>query len=175
MQLNQAIDLIRHEALNGPEQAIWADLGCGSGLFTFALAHLLPAGSTIYAIDRDPALLQPHSNPRCQQIIPRQLDFIEQKLDLSGLHGILMANSLHYVADQPALLQKLKKCLAPEGYFLIVEYDTDLSNPWVPHPIRYLGLERLFRQAGFTVVQKLREMPSLYGRANLYAALAHQP
>ena len=35
------------------EPGTWADLGAGAGAFTLALAELLPAGSAIYAIDRD--------------------------------------------------------------------------------------------------------------------------
>lgn len=34
----------------------WADLGCGSGTFTLALAGLLPSGSTIDAIDLRPGI-----------------------------------------------------------------------------------------------------------------------
>ena len=33
--------------------ALWADLGAGTGTFTLALAELLGAGSTIYAVDAD--------------------------------------------------------------------------------------------------------------------------
>ncbi len=52
MQLTEAKDLIRCDALEGPAAAVWADLGCGSGLFSYALPALLPAGSTVYAIDK---------------------------------------------------------------------------------------------------------------------------
>jgi ubiquinone/menaquinone biosynthesis C-methylase UbiE len=31
----------------------WADLGCGDGTFTLALAAILPRGSIIHAMDRD--------------------------------------------------------------------------------------------------------------------------
>jgi precorrin-6B methylase 2 len=40
-----------------PGPQTWADLGCGAGAFTLALASLLPAGSTIHAMDRDRAAL----------------------------------------------------------------------------------------------------------------------
>jgi len=80
-----------------------------------------------------------------------------------------MANSLHYVPDKPALLKKLLPCLRPAGCFVIVEYDTDLANPWVPYPIRYAALKGLFASVGFASVTKLAERPSGYSRANLYA------
>ena len=85
----------------------WADLGCGSGTFTLALAELLPPGSTIEAIDLRPGI-KPQTTAGGVTIIPRVADFVADDLALNGLDGILMANSLHYVRDKPALLQKLR-------------------------------------------------------------------
>ncbi len=83
-----------------------------------------------------------------------------------------MANALHYVRDKEAFLEKLKAHLTPTGRFLLVEYDTDKpSPPWVPYPVSFQSLTALFRRIGFETAQKLGERPSIYGRANLYAAL----
>src|SRR5690348_818784 len=78
----------------------WADLGCGSGLFTQALAGLLPAGSRVHGIDTNPSLPQ-QTMPNGTSIIPLAADFIKDQLPLSALDGILMANSFHYVKDKP--------------------------------------------------------------------------
>ena len=40
MELSAALRLVRHQRLMAPSAARWADLGCGSGLFTAALATL---------------------------------------------------------------------------------------------------------------------------------------
>jgi trans-aconitate methyltransferase len=170
MELSQAIDLIRHPRMAPTTPARWADLGCGSGLFTYALANLLPDGSHLYAIDQSPVALTPLPKPAQTKIEFRQVDFVTQALALSDLNGILMANSLHYVPDKPALLQKLLPCLRPAGCFVIVEYDTDVANPWVPYPIRYAALQELFASVGFSSVTQLGQRPSRYGRANMYAA-----
>jgi SAM-dependent methyltransferase len=45
--------LIAHPSLSAGGAQVWADLGCGDGTFTVALASLLPAGSTVHAIDKD--------------------------------------------------------------------------------------------------------------------------
>jgi hypothetical protein len=50
-----------------------------------------------------------------------------------------------------------------------VEYDTDKSNPWVPYPISFATLERMFGDAGYASVQLLGTRPSIYKRAPLYA------
>ena len=50
MQLKEAISLIQHEL---PEYAtVWADLGCGDGLFTNALSQLLADDSLMINIER---------------------------------------------------------------------------------------------------------------------------
>src|SRR4051812_20971453 len=105
MELSQAIQLIDHPRLAQQNKALWADLGCGSGLFTYALANLLPNGSRIYALDKTDISLSQHGKPSHTVIEPIQADFLTQALKLPLLDGMLMANSLHYVPDQPRCIQ----------------------------------------------------------------------
>jgi hypothetical protein len=156
MEFTDGIELIRHTALAKTGISIWADLGSGSGLFTYALAYLLPEGSVIYAIDKKQVVPNNYPQSENSTIIQQQADFIIEDLSLPGLDGILMANSLHYVQDK--------------GSFLIVEYNTEAANRWVPYPVSFNTLKNIFKIAGYSSVTKLREKPSLYGRANLYAA-----
>lgn len=51
MKRQEAVNLIEKAIQYSDKPQIWADLGCGDGTFTHALAHLLPNGSHIYAID----------------------------------------------------------------------------------------------------------------------------
>ncbi|MEO8588978.1 MAG: methyltransferase type 11, partial [Flavobacteriales bacterium] len=60
------------------------------------------------------------------------------------------------------------------GAFMLVEYDTDKSNPWVPHPLSFTALAQLFKGCGFRTVTRLAERPSAFGRARLYAAWAQR-
>ena len=100
MNLQDAIALINHSDLTEKTNAQWADLGCGSGLFTYALANLLQKGATIHAVDKSPIKLQKLPNPHSIIIHSRQMDFIKDPLPSDGLNGILMANSFHYVANK---------------------------------------------------------------------------
>jgi methylase of polypeptide subunit release factors len=52
MNQKDATEFILFENKN-PLPQLWLDLGCGTGLFTLALAGNLPAGSKIIAIDKD--------------------------------------------------------------------------------------------------------------------------
>ncbi len=175
MELSEAISLIQNEHFSTKNSTEWADLGCGSGLFTFALAQLLQPGSTVFAVDKEPVRLDMRLQPEDIQVLPLQLDFVAEGLPFQHLDGILMGNSLHYVRDKMLLLKRLSSCLKPGGHFLIVEYDTDTPvSHWVPYPVSFKSLKRLFENAEFSSLQKLGERASAFGRANLYAALARQ-
>jgi trans-aconitate methyltransferase len=157
-----------------PTALRWADLGCGDGLFTEALARFLPAGSTVYGIDLRPSLYSESVNG--VSLVPIQNDFINMPFPLDELDGILMANSFHYVEDKSAFLHRLRPHLRPGAPLLFVEYDTDRPVPtWVPFPVSYASLRPLLEKAGWPRVQKLGQMPSVYGSGNIYSAFASVP
>ena len=117
----------------------WADLGAGDGAFTFALADLLGPGAQITAVDRDSGSLKRlASAPGAETIETLVADFT-RPLNLSGLDGIVMANSLHFVRDRDKapVLASLRDVLRPGGTLIVVEYETDKGNPWVPHPFSF--------------------------------------
>lgn len=163
MQLSEAIQFIQCEVLQHAPVSQWADLGCGSGLFSTALSHYLPVGSTIYAIDHKPGTrIVGHG------IKIYDLDFVTDPLPFGEIDGILMANSLHYVKDKGAFLQKLKRHSAT---LLVIEYDLERPVPtWVPFPVSYRSLPALFPDKK---IEKLSERPSAYGQGNMYAALIY--
>lgn len=172
MEVSAAIALIRNDHLRTNHPVLWADLGCGTGLFTLALAHLLPAGSTVYAVDKNPSALR-HLSPSKAGISVQKVeaDFTGENLRLPPLDGILMANALHFVHEKTVFLAKAKSWLKAGGCFLVVEYDTETPNPWVPYPISYHSLINLFESLGYRAIEKLAERPSVYHRALIYAAL----
>ena len=171
MTLKDAINLIKHPAIAAKENAHWVDLGCGSGLFTYALANLLQTGSSILAIDKSTVNLHPQPNPNNIAIDTKQLDFTKAPLPIDKLDGILMANSLHFVADKISFIKSAGKQLSAGGIFLVAEYDTDKSNQWVPYPVNEQSLRSLFKEAGYHSFTKTGEIKSMYNTGNIYAAL----
>lgn len=172
MELSDAIALIQNDQFSQQGTTDWADLGCGSGLFTFALAHLLAPGSTVTGVDKIPARFNYQLQPEGVVIKSMQLDFEKDDLPFQNMDGFLMANSLHYVEDKKLLIKKLSRYLKANGQFLVVEYDTDTPViHWVPYPASFHSLTRLFEEAGFPSVQKLGERRSVFGRSKMYAAL----
>jgi trans-aconitate methyltransferase len=151
---------------NTPQR--WADLGCGSGTFTAALSDLLLSGSQLFAVDKKFQVF-----PKNQHVMINfiQADFEKDMLPLSGLDGILMANSLHFTKDKIQLIRKLETYFINNPTFLIVEYDTNSGNRWVPYPLAFQNLKDLFNELGYTNINKIAERPSVYNHACIYSAL----
>jgi len=173
--VDEAAELIHGVAI-GTKPETWADLGAGDGTFTLALAALLEQGSTIHAIDQDvSALRRIRKPPRGVSIVPHAGDFTMQPWPFTALDGVLLANSLHYVRDWVALIRDCEQNMKPSSRFLVVEYDTDKPNPWVPNPISFSTLKRVFGDAGYTSIQRLGTKPSIYQRAQIYGAVIERP
>jgi len=159
-----------------PEKGgIWADLGSGTGAFTLALAELIGPTGQIYTIDKDKRALKEQekvmrTNFPTATVEYRNADFT-RRLDLPKLDGIIMANSLHFVRHKDPILQLVRSYLLPGGRFILVEYNTDRGNMWVPYPLTYRTWETLARQNGFTETQLLSTVPSRYF-GEIYSALS---
>lgn len=170
MLLKEAIHVIQPGFIGNISGEAWADLGCGSGVFTKALASLLGSASIIYAVDKEVQQIKtPEKSAAAIEFIT--LDFIYDSLPFSNLDGILMANALHYVKDKNSLIEKLKSHMKPDGRFLIVEYDTERANAWVPYPLTFDRLTEIFSTHGFDKVTKIGERKSIYRSDKMFACL----
>jgi len=171
MEHADLVSLLRDGVVPGE----WADLGSGSGAFTLALADLLGPGARIHSIDRDGGVLR-RQREALERRFPdaaveyRQADFT-RPLDLPPLDGVVMANSLHFVRDKGPVLERIGDLLRPGGRLVLVEYDSDLGNPWVPHPLSYATWELLAPTCGFGRTRLLARVPSRYFGA-IYSALS---
>ena len=151
--------------------ATWADLGCGAGTFTYAVADLLGDKSKIWAVDK---LTQHLGEKRgAVEIEFLQADIERQSLPLKALDGIIMANTLHYIKDQTAFLSSLRLYLKDTGKVILVEYDTERSNQWVPFPLTYDKAENLLADAGFNTISRIGEHPSSFRGEMIFACVAH--
>jgi ubiquinone/menaquinone biosynthesis C-methylase UbiE len=153
----------------------WADLGAGDGAFTFALAALIGATAEITAVDRDASSLRrlgsaAGARPAIQTLVA---DFT-QPLPLSCLDGVVMANSLHFVRDKPRVLAAVHNLLRPGGTLIVVEYETDRGNPWVPHPFSFRTWEGMAATAGFERTRLLHRHPSRHF-GSMYSAASIKP
>jgi len=158
----------------------WADVGAGEGAFTLALADLLGPGGRVVAIDRDARALR--SNEAMVRSRFPAVDYtavtadLTEPLDLPDLDGLVAANSLHYVPRdrQVPVIARLAGHLRPGGRFVVVEYDSDRGNTWVPHPFSAASWERLAASAGLSDTRRIGRVPSRFLGA-IYAAESRRP
>jgi ubiquinone/menaquinone biosynthesis C-methylase UbiE len=160
------------------EGGTWADLGAGTGAFTLALADLIGPHGVIHAIDRDRSALAELRGASVSAVPQAELrvraaDFT-RRLDLSDLDGVLMANSLHFVDDKSAVLGFVRGYLKHGGRLLLVEYDSDRGNTWVPHPMSFETWTNVATDAGFVETRKLATVPSRFLQ-RIYSALSLAP
>jgi SAM-dependent methyltransferase len=87
------------------------------------------------------------------------------------MDGVLMANALHFVKAKAPVLALVRSYLKPGGRFVLVEYDADRGNLWVPHPISYTTWLAVAPGAGFSGARLLGRVPSRFLSA-IYASAA---
>lgn len=159
--------------------ATWADIGAGTGAFTLALAELLGPSGRIVAVDRDEGALAENAKVAAARfpgvaVQTRVADF-DGPLALPPLDGLVAANSLHFVTRkrQAGVIRALARHLRPGGRFVVVEYDADRGNPWVPHPFSHASWQQLAVAAGLVEPRLIGRVPSRFLGA-IYSAVAHR-
>jgi ubiquinone/menaquinone biosynthesis C-methylase UbiE len=176
MDHHDHVNLLR----NGiPESGgIWADFGSGRGAFTLALAELIGPTGEIYSVDKDRGALRQQERTMKGQFPKvtahfKKADFTKP-LDLPLLDGLVIANALHYLRHKDETIRLLANYLRPGGCFLMVEYNTDRGNTWVPHPFSYPTWEKLARRNGLVNTQLLATVPSRF-LGQIYSAISFRP
>jgi ubiquinone/menaquinone biosynthesis C-methylase UbiE len=176
MNHNDHLNLLRPAELK--PGGSWADLGAGSGAFTFAIRELTGPTANIYAVDKDRASLNElESSYRVRFGDSKNLHLISADythiLDLPPLGGIVMANSLHFFKDKKKILRHVHSFLKPNGALLLVEYNVDSGNPWVPYPLTFETYRTLAPRADFSEPRLLAKVPSRFLR-EFYSAVCYR-
>jgi ubiquinone/menaquinone biosynthesis C-methylase UbiE len=147
----------------------WADFGAGSGAFTLALREVLGPATKIHAVDKDKSSLE--QLKRSYQTRFGNIDNLQIQagdfscaIELPPLDGIIAANSLHYFKDRVEVLEHIKSFLKPNGKLIVIEYNVDSGNPWVPYPFTFHTFGKLAKRAGFTEPRLLATHPSSFLR-----------
>lgn len=157
---------------------VWADIGSGSGAFTLALAELIGPSGEIYSVDKDRWALRRQKH-RVQLEFPEVTvhyvvaDFTAAIDDLPALDGVIMANALHFTPEKDRVVQLIHGYLRAGGRFILVEYNTDRGNRWVPHPLSFESWKAVARRNGFAEVELLATRPSSF-LGQFYSALCRK-
>ena len=160
---------------------VWADFGSGRGAFTLALADLLRVDAHIYSIDKNAADLtsqkrsfQSHFSNRPHPIVDYLHKDYTFPIGLPPLDGAVMANSLHFYKNKTPILKLIFDYLRPGGVIILVEYNVERGNPWVPHPISYRNWVSLAKKTGFVSTRLLETHHSSFLK-EIYSSISHRP
>jgi len=85
----------------------------------------------------------------------------------------VMANSLHFFKDKEKVLRHVRSFLKMNGVLLLIEYNVDSGNMWVPYPLSFDTYRSLAPQAGFSEPSLLATAPSRFLR-EFYSAAAYR-
>ena len=171
------------KGVDGP--GVWADLGSGTGAFTLALADLLGPEGEIYSLDKDAGALRQQERAMGARFPEVRVHYLVADLSrpaaqagagqpfpgIPPLDGVVTANVLHFFRDKGPVLDRIRAALKPGGRLLVVEYNADRGNPWVPHPFSYRTWESLATRHGFAGTRLMATRPSRYLR-QIYAAMS---
>lgn len=148
------------DAISVKTGATIADLGCGSGTFTFLLAKRVGHDGRVYAIDASVAALdllklgKPGTN-----IVTLRADLAETRLTAASCDLVLLAFSLSGVLDPGAVLAEAARLLKPDGRLAVLEWRPvpPPPGPAIERRVRADRMQRLLETHGFVAIQRLRE------------------
>ncbi len=154
-----------------------ADFGSGAGAFTLALRDLVGSETEILSVEKDESRLDQQQRNFLARFPQSNIQFLHadftQPLNLPPLQGIVVANAIHFYRDKERLLRQFRAYLKPEGRLIVVEYNADRGNPWVPYPVSFERLRQFTLNAGFTEAELMATVPSSFLR-EIYSALARR-
>ena len=141
-----------------PGQTI-ADLGAGSGYFTFRLAQAAGPSGKVYAIDVDQEMTElvarkakERRAENVEVILAKPEDPMlpERSIDL-----VFSANTYHHIDNRVSYFSKLRKALRSTGRLAIIDYDrrswwTGLLKHYTPSEF----IKREMEQAGYRLVRE---------------------
>jgi ubiquinone/menaquinone biosynthesis C-methylase UbiE len=157
----------------------WLELGAGRGAFTLALADLLGPGAEIVAVDRDAGDLATLTSNMNRQFPAVRLKTVVADFSLAlpvepVFDGLLAANALHFVRDPAAVIANVRPLLRPGARVVVVEYDSDSGNPWVPFPFSFRTWQGIASGIGLLETRLIGRVPSRFLDA-IYAAAGALP
>lgn len=136
-----------------------AEIGCGTGWFTFELERVVRPRGIIYALDMQPAMLQILRAKRenWERILTLPCGENDFELDKEEVDVVFHANALHECAEPEKHLREVYRVLKNDGQLVVVEWHwaDEESQPGPPNTVR-LELQTvhdLVRDAGFEVTE----------------------
>ena len=161
------------EYLNIREGETVADIGCGSGFFSWYFSKKVGEKGTVYATEINPDALSyvEELNKKCKtQIVPKVAGLNDVCLDENSIDTMFLCSMYHavYIANiefvRQEFIASMKKALKPDGRLYIVDNDiTSRGEPayFGPGIAKELVISQL-KQFGFELEEVKQFVPQRY-------------
>jgi ubiquinone/menaquinone biosynthesis C-methylase UbiE len=145
-----------------------ADIGAGSGYFTFRLAAHVGDKGTVWAVDVSPEMIL-HLNRRVRDAGAWNVRTIlappdDPLLADASVDRFLIVDTWHHIEDQAGYLTLMKKMLRPGGQVVMIDFQKKELPVGPPLSIK-IAREDLIRQmedAGFRLAREHMFLPYQY-------------
>ena len=155
-------------ALNIKPGEVIADIGAGSGYFTFRLSHHVGEKGKIYAVDVSPDMVR-HVNRRIREtdatnVVTILADNDDPLLADRSVNRFFICDVWHHVENQSKYLSLMKKMLKPGGEIVMIDFHKK-ELPFGPPMQMKIAREDLIKQMegnGFRLTQEHKFLPYQY-------------
>ena len=144
--------------------AVLADIGAGSGYYSFRIARKLPRGKVV-AVDIQPEMLDFLKAESVKQgvtnVQPHLGSIDDVKLPPASIDAALMVDAYHEFDHPVEMLASLRSALKPKGRIYVLEYRAEDDNvPIKPHhKMTEAQARKEFEAAGFRFVTNKPDLP----------------
>jgi arsenite methyltransferase len=147
---------------------IIADIGAGSGYFTFRIAHHLGAKGKVFAVDVSPDMIR-HINRRIRDlkttnVVSVLADPDDPLLTERSINRFFICNVWHHVENPTKYLSMMKKMLRPGGEIVMIDFHKK-ELPLGPPLEMKIAREDLIKQMetnGFRLTKEHTFLPYQY-------------
>ena len=135
-----------------------ADLGSGTGYFTFRLADATGQEGRVYAVDIDEQLVEYLAERAREegysQVAVVQAEPDDAKLPDGGVDLVFTCNTYHHIGERDAYFRRLRASLRPGGRVAIVELRPAWYTRFFPHATSSDLIEQEMADAGYRLVER---------------------
>jgi precorrin-6B methylase 2 len=146
-----------------PDQTV-ADIGAGTGYYTFRVASLVPNGK-VYAVEIQDELIQMLNQKKIDSNITNveviKGDTLSTNLPEASVDVAFMVDVYHELSWPREILTSITKSLKPDGRLILIEYrgeDPELQIKRL-HKTTMDQLTRELKANGFTLERRVADLP----------------
>lgn len=153
---------VRSMQLN--KKSVVADIGAGSGYYTFRIASRVPEGK-VYAVEIQDRFIKMLNDKKRENGITNvevvKGDTLTINLPLNSVDIAIMVDVYHELSWPKEIINSIKKCLKPDGKLMLMEYRGEDPKVRIRrlHKTTVEQLKKEMQSHGFELERRVDELP----------------